>query len=341
ELYVEEHGGALGGRPVELIVEDEGDAPEIAVRKAQKLLRQDGVEMVAGVLSSASALALRDIFHEEQVPLITSNAGANAITAEAKSPYIFRAAASNFQYGASMGQWLYDNVTKEGVVVAASDYAAGAEITAGFRQIYEEAGGTVVGEVFPPLGTTEDYQPFLSQIQDLDAEAVFAFFPGGDAIKFVNQYAAFGLAESIPLLGSGFLTDEVILEALGDAALGIRTSLHYAPRLDNEVNEVFFAAYQEAFNTAPISQSMQSYLAGQLIDRGLTEVGGDTEDVDALVEAMANVGELESPGGVFLMNAETHNPDLSFYLREVQEIDGQLWNEPLEELGVFEGPAQV
>jgi branched-chain amino acid transport system substrate-binding protein len=337
ELYLDENGGALGGRPVELIAEDEGDTPEVGVRKAQKLLRQDRVEIVTGVLSSATALAIRDIFHEEKVPLITSNAGANAITGEAKSPYIFRSSASNFQYGSSMAQWLFDNVTKDGVVLAASAYAAGEEITGGFRQVYEEAGGKVAGAVFPPLGTTEDYQPFFSQIRDLGAKAVFAFFPGGDGLKFVTQYGQFGLKDSIPLLGSGFLTDEVILEAQGNAALGVRTSLHYAPRLDNPLNEKFFAAYEEKFGSVPISQSMQAYIAGQLIDRGLTEVGGDLSDVDAFAEAMANVGELESPGGVFSMDPETHNPTLSFYLREVQEIEGQLWNEPIEELGEFSG----
>lgn len=340
QLFVDQNDGTLGGCPVELIVENTEGDPETGRRVAEKLIREDEIDLATGVLSSAVALSVRDVFHDAEVPIVMSNPSANAITREARSPYIFRTTATSYMFGASIAQWAFDNVAQDRVVVSAADYAAGQEITAGFQQAFEELGGEVIGSVLPPLGTTEDYQPFLAQIRELEPNAVFAFFPGGDAIGFVNQYSEFGLAEDVPLIGSGFLVDESILPAQGEAALGIRTSLHYSPQLENEVNAEFRAAFEEAYDRLPIAQSFQAYMAAMLVDHGLREVACDVENVDALVQAMETVGSLESPGGVFEMDPESHTPALSFHVREVQELDGSLVNVPIEDVGVFEDPGE-
>jgi branched-chain amino acid transport system substrate-binding protein len=338
ELYLDGNDRRLGGRSVEVVVEDEGETPEGALRKAQKLVRQDRVALVTGIVNSAAALSMRDLFDEEQVPLILANAGANDLTGAARSPYVFRTSFANSQVSLPLGEWVYENVADSNVFVTAPDYAAGAEAVGGFRETFEAAGGSVVGESFPPFGTTDDYQPFLSDIQRSGAEAVFAFYAGGEAITFVTQYAEFGLKDSIPLVGSGFLTDEGVLPAQKEAAVGIRTSLHYTPRLDNQTNQDFSAAYQEAFGEPPTVYAVQQYDAAQLIDRAVGELEGDTGDVDAFVEAMANVGTIDSPRGEFEMDPETHNPIQPMYLREVQEIEGGLVNEPIENLGMTEAP---
>jgi len=338
QLYLDQHDGALGGRPVEVIEEDSEANPEVGLRKAQKLLNEDRVAMVTGIVSSAVALGVRDLFHEAQVPLIISNAGANDITRAAKSPYIFRTSFSNWQSTYSLGQWAYDNVAQEGMYVIAPDYAAGAEDIAAFRESFEAAGGTVLTGGLPPFGTTQDYQPFLSEIGNAGAQAVFAFFAGGEAITFVQQYRDFGLKDTLPLIGPGFLTDEGVLEAQGDAALGLRTSLHYTPLLDNPTNSAYVEAYEAAYGEQPTVYTVQSYDAAQLIDLALGELGGDTADVDALVDAMANIGALDSPRGPFEMDPVTHNPIQNFYLREVQEVDGGLGNAVLEDLGPFPDP---
>lgn len=338
ELYLDNNDLSLGGRRVELIVEDEGETPEGALRKAQKLVRQDRVALVTGVVSSASALSMRDLFEEEEVPLIIANAGADDLTGAAKSPFVFRTSFTNSQVSLPLGAWVYENVAQSNVFVTAPDYAAGAEAVGGFRESFEGAGGEVVGESFPPFGTTDDYQPFLSDIERSGAEAVFAFYAGGEAITFVTQYAQFGLKDSIPLVGSGFLTDEGVLPAEKDAALGIRTSLHYAPRLDNATNQEFVAAYQEAFGEPPTVYAVQQYDAAQLIDRAVGDLDGDTSDVDAFTEAMANVGTIDSPRGEFEMDPDSHNPIQPMYLREVQEVEGDLVNEPIENLGQTEAP---
>jgi branched-chain amino acid transport system substrate-binding protein len=338
DLYLDNNNGRLGGRRVELVVEDEGETPEGALRKAQKLVRQDRVTLVTGIVSSAAALSMRDLFDEEQIPLIISNAGANDLTGAARSPYVFRTSFANSQVSLPLGGWVYDNITQSNAFVTAPDYAAGAEATGGFRETFEAAGGSIVGESFPPFGTTDDYQPFLSDIERSGAEVVFAFYAGGEAITFVTQYEQFGLKDSIPLVGSGFLTDEGVLPAQKDAALGIQTSLHYTPRLDNPTNEEFSSAYQEAFDEPPTVYAVQQYDAAQVVDRAIRELDGDTGDVAALIEALANVGTIDSPRGEFEMDPETHNPIQPMYLREVQEVGGVLVNEPVENLGRTEAP---
>lgn len=337
-LYLDQHDGTLGGRPIELIVEDSEANPEVGLRKAHKLLEEDGVAMVTGLVSSAVALGVRDLFHESQVPLIVSNAGANDITRAARSPYIFRTSFSNWQSTFSLGQWAYDHVAQHDVYVTAPDYAAGAEMIAGFTESFVAAGGSVVTGALPPFGTTQDYQPFISDIANSGAQAVMAFFAGGEAIAFVQQYQAFGLKDSTPLIGPGFLTDEGVLEAQRDAALGVRTSLHYTPLLDNATNRAFVDAYRDAFGGSPTVYVVQSYDAAQLIDRALGQTGGEADDVDGLVEAMAGVGRLDSPRGPFTIDPDTHNPVQAFYLREVQETGDGLGNVVVEDLGEFADP---
>jgi branched-chain amino acid transport system substrate-binding protein len=336
QLYLDQNDNKLGGREVDLIVEDEGSTPEVPVQKAQKLIRKDQVAMVTGIVSSASALGLRDLFDEEQVPLIVSNAGANELTRDLGSPYIFRTSFSNYQPNFAIGEWFYDNVEKDGVYLFAPDYEAGAEQMAAFKESFEGAGGKIAGETYPPFQTTDDYQPFLSKARN--AKAVYAFFSGAEAVTFVTQYEQFGLKDSIPLLGPGFLTDEGVLPAQKEAAIGIRTSLHYTPLLDNPTNKQFVEDYQAANDELPTTFVVQSYDAAQLIDQALTEVDGDTSDVEAVSEALAGVGTIDSPRGTFEMDSETHNPVQMFYLRDVKDVGGQLVNEVVEELGEVRDP---
>lgn len=339
QIYLDEHDGALGGRPVELIIEDSEGIPEAALRKAQKLIRQDRVDMVTGIISSAVALGVRDLFDESRIPLVISTAAANTLTRDARSPYIFRSAFSNYQPSMAMGTWLGENQANARVFLAAADYEAGAEMLDGFRSGFEEAGGTIVGEVLPPLMTT-DYQPFLATIADSDATAVFAFFPGGDAVSFVKQYSDFGLKEDRPLFGTIGLTDpEGILAAQGPAAIGIRVATTYSSELDNDLNGAFVEAFTAASEgTLPSPFAALSHNAAQLIDVALTDLDGDTSDVDAVVDALENVGSFETPAGSFEMDPETHNPIRPFYLVEAAQAGDRSVHEVVEDLGPVTDP---
>jgi branched-chain amino acid transport system substrate-binding protein len=229
---------------------------------------------------------------------------------------VFRTSFSNVQEGSALGQYMYDEVAQRGVFLIGPDYAAGVEHLIGFRTLYERAGGVVRGEVNPPFTTTQDYTPFLDQIREADPSAVFAFFSGGEAVRFVQQYAQAGLKDSVPLLGTP-LTDETVLGAQGEAAEGIRTSLHYAIDLDNPTNQAFVADYRDAYGEDPTSFSVQAYDAAQLLARGLQATSGDTSNVDLLVEALGSVGQIDSPRGPFELD-ENRNPVQTFYLRRVE-----------------------
>ena len=335
-LYLEQNGGELGGRPVELIVEDEEAIPEVALRKAQKLVRQDQVHIVIGVISSASALAVRDFFHENQVPLIISNAAANDVTREAFSPYIFRTSYANYQANFPAGKWVYDNVANNDMYIMATDYVAGHEHVGGFVEGYTQAGGEILDEAFPPFQTTTDYQPFLSALEGSGAKGVYVFFAGGEAITFVKQYDQFGLKEQIPLLGNGAIT-EAVLPAQGRAALGVRSCFLYAETVDNPVNNEFRPAYEEAYDETPTVFSVQNYDTAIMIDKALQSVDGNTDDVEALLDAFENVGTIESPSGDWTLD-ENHNPVRRWYMRDVVESGGTLEHNVIADLGMFGDP---
>lgn len=318
KLYLAQHGNKLGGRKVELDVGDTKGDPSAGLAAAQRLIRQDGVKMLAGVTVSPVALAVRNLVTDSKVPLIISNAGADALTTTNKSPYVWRVSFANCQPDYAMGPFVHKQVGDGGVFVIGRDDAAGHEQTQGFVTSFTADGGKIAGTAFPPFGTTQNYQPFLSQIQQSGAKAVFAFFAGGEAVSFVQQYAQFGLKGSIPLYAAGYLTaDGHVVNAEGDAAVGLQTALNYSPELDNAPNKTFVAAYQKAYKTLPNLYAAQSWDAAMFMDKGLQKTKGDAS-ADKLNDAWANIGTLKSPRGEFTMSKD-HNAVQDWYLLEAQK----------------------
>ncbi|CCG03441.1 ABC transporter substrate-binding protein [Blastococcus saxobsidens] len=334
ELYLEQNDGMLGCYTVETEVADEGESPDTGVPAVQRLLTEGNVDALVGVVSSAVALGVADPVTEAQVPLIIANAGAEDITKGAASDYVWRTSFTNAQIAAAMGEHL----AAEGigpVYVMAPDYAAGQEAVEGFTTAYEEGGGTIAGQALTPFGSTQDFQPFLSGVESSGAEAVFVFYAGGEAVSFVQQYADFGLKDSIPLYGSGFLTEGSVLDAQGEAAVGVRTTLHYSTELDNEDNQAFVQAYEEAYGELPTVYAMQTYDAANVLDAALEECAGlEGETINAALGELGTIDD--SPRGPWEFNNQT--PEQSVYLREVAEADGTLLNTVVSDLGVYAQP---
>lgn len=335
ELYLESVNNEIAGRKVELVKEDSEAKPDVALTKARKLIEQDKVDLVTGIVSSAVALGLRDLFDSTKNILVISNAGANAVTRDRKSKYIFRTSFSNWQSCFPLGQWAFDNVGKR-AFCSAPDYAAGKEDVEAFKESFVKAGGEIVGELFPPLGNN-DYQPFITQMQQGAPDLVFSFYSGSDAVRFVQQYEQFGLKGKIPLVGPGFLTETDVLPQQQAAAEGIRTSLHYSHLLDTPENKKFVEAYQGKYNEVPSVFALQSYDAAQLIDAAIKATEGNTSDKDKLVAAM-EATTLTSPRGPFRIDPETHNPIMHVYLREVQKVGDGWGNVVIQDLGEFKDP---
>jgi branched-chain amino acid transport system substrate-binding protein len=328
QLYLDQHDGKLGGREVDLKTADEGEGPQTGVPAAQKLVTQDQVSAVAGVVNSATALGLRDFFDESRKPLLIANAGADDITGARKSEYVWRTSFSNGDVSAALGPAVAEEV-KGKVYLIAADYAAGKEMVAGFRKTFEAAGGKVAGEEYTPFGKTQDFQPYLSAIRKSGADAVFAFYAGAEAVSFVKQYKQFGLAGKTSLYGTGFLTEGGALAAQGTAAVGVKTSLHYSTELDSAANKEFVAAYQKAAKKPPTVYAVQGYDTAAVLDKALAEAGGDSGD--ALVKALAKVGSIDSPRGAWKFDAD-QNAEQQFYLREVTSSGGTAVNAVVGEL---------
>jgi branched-chain amino acid transport system substrate-binding protein len=320
-LYLDAKGGRLGGRAVEVVVADEGGGPESGVPAAQRLLQQDRVTTLVGIVNSAVALGVRDLAADGGIPLIVANAGANAITGEQRSDYVWRTSFTNGEVAGALGQYVAGQVKDGKVFLVAPDYAAGKEATAGFQEAFEAAGGQVAGTELTPFGTTTNFQPYLARIQRSGAKGVYCFYAGAEAVAFVKQYQEFGLAAKVPLYCSGFVTEGGVLEAQGDAALGIRGSLHYSDQLDNPTNRRFVADYRARYGEAPTVYAVQAYDAAAVLDTALAR----GTDGAAIVEGLKGIGEIDSPRGPWRFG-DGHGPEQTYYLRTTERREGRIVN---------------
>jgi branched-chain amino acid transport system substrate-binding protein len=328
QLWLDQHGGMIGELDVDTVVADEGEGPETGVAAAQRLIQEERCDVLVGIVNSAVALGVADMVNESETLLLVANAGAGDITADARSPFIWRTSFSNAQVAAAMGSHMSDIDTGDGVYIVAPDYAAGDEALAGFREAFS---GTITGESKPPFGTTQDYQPVLSRIRNSGAEATFCFFAGSEAVNFVQQYHEFGLAEEIPLFGSGFLTEGEVLDAQGARALDVQTTLHYSTALDSPENTAFVEDYEDAYDEPPTVYAVQTYDAAAVLDQILS--GLDTIDGAGMSEALAGLGSIDSPRGPWEFDGQS--PRQEIYLRTVESQDDVLVNAVTGSVGEF------
>ncbi|ALG08863.1 ABC transporter substrate-binding protein [Kibdelosporangium phytohabitans] len=331
DLWLKRNNGTLGGFTVTTVMADEGENPQTGVAAVQKVLQSDGVDVVVGIVNSATALGCAPLVAETKKLLLVANAGAAAVTDPAMlSPYVWRTSFQNAQVAAVLGTYLGTQRTQDPVYVIAPDYAAGTEVVNGFTKAIRAAGGTVAGSAKPPFATTTDYQSFLSGIRSSGAKATFCFFSGAEAIAFVKQYQQFGLAGTIPLYGSGFLTEGKVLEAQGDAALNVQTSLHYSDQLDNAANKAFVDAYTAEYSEPPSVFSLQAWDSANVLGRALK--AANAVSGDALGKALGGIGSIDdSPRGPWVFDNQT--PKQKMYLRTVRRKEGKLVNAITADLG--------
>ncbi|MEB2319879.1 MAG: ABC transporter substrate-binding protein [Pseudomonadota bacterium] len=310
-LFVEENGGKLGGREIEYFKLDDESAPPKAADNMNKLVKRDNVDVVIGSVHSGVAMGMAKIAKQTGTLMINPNAGADAVTGPMCAKNIFRSSFSNWQPGYATGEALAKTSLKN-VVTITWKYAAGAESVGGFKEAFEKGGGQVVKDLTVPFPNVE-FQALLTEIASLKPDAVYTFFAGGGAVKFVRDYKAAGLG-SIPLYGAGFLT-EGTTKAQGEAAEGVITAMHYADNLDNAKDKAFRLAYAKAFKMQPDVYAVQGYDAAQILATGLAATNGDARQIDAFREAVLKA-KFDSPRGSFTMS-DSHNPVQDFYLRKV------------------------
>jgi branched-chain amino acid transport system substrate-binding protein len=318
-LYVTEQGGRVGGREIEYVKVDDESDPAKATDNVNKLIKRDNVDVLVGTVHSGVAMAMAKVAKDNGTLLIIPNAGAVAVTGPMCAQNIFRSSFSNWQPGYAMGEVAAKRGAKK-VVTITWKYAAGDESVGGFKEAFEKAGGQVVKELSLPFPNVE-FQPLLTEIAAIKPDAVYTFFAGGGAVKFVKDYAAAGLKKTIPLYGAGFLTDGT-LEAQGADADGLLTALHYGDGLDNPKDKSFRAAYNKAYNAVPDVYAVQGYDAAQMLAIGLNASKGDVSKKADIAKAI-EAAKIDSPRGTFTIGA-SHNPVQDMYLRQVVGKDNKV-----------------
>ena len=312
-LYVEQKGSRLGGRQVAFAQVDDESKPETVPDNMSRLIGRDKVDVVVGSVHSGVAMAMVKVARDTRAMLIIPNAGANDATGLFCAPNIFRTSFSNWQPNFPMGRVMYE-AGHRNVATVTWRYTAGQEMVGGFKEGFAKVGGTIIEDLVLPFPDVE-FQALITRLTTLKPDAVFAFFAGGGAVRFVKDYEAAGLKRSIPLYGPGFLTDGT-LEAQGPAADGIRTTLHYADNLDNPANKAFLAAFKKRVGQEGNIYAVQGFDTAALLDIGLGATGGDWAARDAVITAMEGA-KIDSPRGP-LSFSRAHNPIQNIYLREAR-----------------------
>jgi branched-chain amino acid transport system substrate-binding protein len=312
KMAIEARGGKLGGRPVQYIQVDDESDPAKAPQNMNRLVVGERADVVVGTVHSGVAMAMARIARDEGTLTIIPNAGAGAITGAMCSPNVFRTSFSNWQPAYPMGKVMYDRGHRN-VVTVTWKYAAGEESVGGFKDGFTKLGGKIAKEIWVPFPDVE-FQAHLTEIASLKPDAVYVFFAGGGAVKFVKDYHAAGLSQRIPLYGAGFLTDGT-LKAQGEAAQGLLTTLHYAEDLDNPVNKKFSADFRKVTGRPVDVYAVQGYDTGQLLAIAAEAVKGDLKAKKAVTAAI-RAARIDSPRGPFTMSA-AHNPVQNIYLRRV------------------------
>lgn len=304
------------GHTFAIVKEDSEAKPPVGLAKARKLVLEDEVDVLSGIVSSGVLAAVRDFVDSSQVPLIVSNAGADESTGKSCSKYITRVSFSNSQVNRPMGKWMFNQGVRK-VYTLAPDYAAGHEQINAFKTEFEKAGGEIVGGEFTPFQKTQDFGPYLTTAKAAGPDAIYVFYAGGEAISFVKQYDSFGLKGDIGLYGSGFLNSQLYLAAEGEAAVGTVGSLHYVPTLETEDNKAFVEEFKAKTGRLPSEYGVQGYDAGRAL---IEAVKAGATDRASLAEALPKIS-YTGPRGPLQIDPATNNVVQNVYIYEIVKGD--------------------
>jgi branched-chain amino acid transport system substrate-binding protein len=327
QLYLDQHGGKLGGATVTFIVEDEQGKPDIAVTKAKKVVLQDKVQMFIGGLLASSGYAMAPVSTQEKTLYISSVPAADDLTQRKLNeyPYFIRTSWSSSQPSHPLGQYACDQGYKK-IAIVAADYAFGYEVAGGFQKAYEDCGGKIVQKIWPPLGT-KDFGPYIPTIKG-DADAIFSLMVGPMSLQFPKQLRASGYNK--PILGGGTSYDEFALPFMGDEVIGDVSSLHYSAAIQTPKNEAFVKAYRAKYNKVPSYYSENNYTTAQWIDEAMQKAGGKWPGPEQFIKIMASL-KIDSVRGPLSMD-DMRNPIQNIYIKKVEKKKmfgydkDELWN---------------
>jgi branched-chain amino acid transport system substrate-binding protein len=320
-LYMQQNGSMVAGKKVELIIKDDAAVPDNSKRIAQELIVNDKVSFTAGYGITPCALAVAPLSTQGKIPQIIMAAGTSIITE--RSPYIARTSFTMAQSSVIIADWAAKNGIRK-VVTVVSDYGPGHDSEMSFKQRFGEAGGQVVGELRVPL-MSPDFAPFLQRARDASPDAIFVFVPAGQGGVFVKQFIERGLDKAgIKLIGPGDVTDDDLLNGMGDAVLGTVTAHFYSAAHPSGLNKAFVEAFKKANGFRPNFMAVGGYDGMHLIYQALKATNGVTNG-EALIKAMQGM-KWESPRGSISIDPETRDIVQDIYIRKVERVGGELYN---------------
>ena len=319
ELALDHMGRKMGGKPVEVIYEDDQQKPDIGKQKTEKLVQSDHVDFIAGYIWSNVLLASLKTAVDSQTFLISANAGPSQLAGELCSPYVFSTSWQNDQTPAAMGLYMNQKGVKS-VFLIGPNYAAGKDMLAGVKSTFK---GEIKGEEYTVWPSQLDFSAELSKARASGAESIFVFYPGAAGVQFLNQYAQAGLKAQMPLY-TAFTIDELSLPLQKDNALGVPGAQEWVNDLPNEQNKQFVADYRKKYpGLRPTYYGAQAYDAAQLINSAVVAVKGDTGNKEAMRAEMQKA-DFKSLRGPFKYG-NNHIPIQNFYLQDVvKDADGAL-----------------
>lgn len=322
-LYLEQNNNKLGGREVDLTLEDDQGSPDAGIQAARRMVTRVRVDIVVGPLLGNVGLAVGDYMGTTGIPLFYPIPSSEAFLRD-KPDTLFLAGGTAAQDAHPLGAYAAEEGYKK-VLTICSDYSFGHELCGGFVNSFTDHGGKVTRQLWPPLGTS-DFGPFISQMTSGDYDAIYTGVVGADAIRLVAAYRSFGLDDKAPLLASLQPMDESLVPAMGEDAIGLLSSGHWVEGRDDEVTRAFVDSYEESFKKIPGYYSASGYLAGEWIDGALSETDGTVGTAEEFLETLGEVDLSETIFGSVELD-ENGNVVWPEYLRKVEKReDGSLWN---------------
>jgi branched-chain amino acid transport system substrate-binding protein len=321
-FYMQQNGATVAGHQIELILRDDGGVPDNSKRIAQELLTSDKVNILAGFGLTPIALAVAPLATQTKTPMVVM-AAATAIVTQ-RSPYIVRSSFPQAAPVVIIADWEAKHGLKK-VATLVSDFAPGHDSETYFKERFTQAGGEVVLSLRVPL-LNPDFAPFLQRVRDAAPEGVFVFVPAGQAATLMRQFVERGLTSSgIRLFGAGDITDDDLLDSMGDAALGIETAYFYSAAHPSEKNKTFVEGVKRANNGMRANFfGVSGYDGMHLIHEAVKKTDGKT-DGESFIGAVKGM-TWESPRGPMTIDPETRDVINNIYLRRVEKVNGELWN---------------
>jgi branched-chain amino acid transport system substrate-binding protein len=317
ELFVKENGNLIGGRPVELVIEDTASDAATCLTKTKKLVEKDGVNFLVGPLTTPQANAIMDYVSQKKIPLFTT-CQANALTQAKKTDTIYRVSCASDQVEYALADYAYNTLKYRKVAVYSIDNAYGYENVGAFQLKFEDLGGTIVKKIWAPMGT-KDNGPYLSQIPK-DIDALFIVETGAEAINFYSDYSSYNML--IPLIGPNADADENNMVNFSDAANGLINAGNFSPYSDSA--KTFKEAYNKEFNSDPSYVAAGTYAAGIIIDQIVKTLGDDATDSAKVVNALKTMS-VTTPWGALKFD-DYNNPVEDIYIMKCEKVDGKFRN---------------